>query len=380
MSTKKIKLGVDARLLSRPLTGIGRYTLEMCHALSKLDGLSLYLYSPAPIFKQYLPRLEGAVIQTKNFDSGMLRQIWGESYLPWWIKQDEIDVFWGPAHRLPRCLSDRLARVVTIHDLVWKLAGETMRPISRFMEKYQMPSAIRNADVVVADSKATADAVNTEFCVEPGKLSVIPLGVSLMDNSLSFDSLAQYAVSCPYFLFVGTLEPRKNLMALLTAYSQLDDITKNSTSLVIAGGEGWGDINLKHIIQELHLTRHVCLLGYVNEATLSTLYKNACFLAMPSLYEGFGLPIIEAMSHGIPVLTANNSSMPEVAGDAGFLVDAQDIEAIGKGLKELILNHDLRGRLAKKAKANASKFDWNDSATKLVATFEQAMLSRLQPQ
>jgi len=176
-----------------------------------------------------------------------------------------------------------------------------------------------------------------------------------------------------FFLFVGTLEPRKNLTRLLQAYDSLPLSIKEKMKLVIVGGKGWGKVNLLDMITQLDLTEHVKVLGRVDDMALATLYANAQFLVMPSLYEGFGLPLVEAMSYGTPVLTANNSSMPEVAGNAGLLVDALDVESIADGLQEMITNNRLRERLAKNAKLNVSRFSWDNSAKKLITVFEKAI-------
>jgi glycosyltransferase involved in cell wall biosynthesis len=137
-----------------------------------------------------------------------------------------------------------------------------------------------------------------------------------------------------------------------------------------------GGINIDNVVADLGLAKHVRLLGYVDESTLATLYSNALFLAMPSLYEGFGLPLVEAMIHGTPVLTSSNSSMPEVAGDAGFLVDALDIGSIENGLHKLIGDKAIRDKLASNTKKNAARFNWDQSARQLVSVFEKVTGNR----
>jgi glycosyltransferase involved in cell wall biosynthesis len=371
-----LKIGVDARLLSRPLTGIGRYTLEMCRALSKVENISLCLYSPAPFRPDAILDLDKVNVRTGSWDSGVLRQLWSETYLPKWAANDAVDVFWGPAHRLPLRLPKSMARVVTIHDLVWKYAGDTMRPLSRLLERYQVPLAVRAADAVIVDSGSTAKAVREEFGIDYDKLNVVHLGVNLVAIEPPFSSLQQFGIDRPYFLFVGTIEPRKNLIRLLTAYANLAQSVKEQAVLVIAGGEGWGSINIHDAVDSLGLKDKVHLLGYVDEPSLAGLYANAQFLAMPSLYEGFGLPLVEAMANGVPVLTSDNSSMPEVAGNAGLLVDAKDVDSISDGLNQLITNKELRSRLAANAKINAERFSWDESAERVLAVFENAIAVR----
>jgi len=371
-----VKVGVDARLLSRPLTGIGRYTLEMCRALLKIEGVVLHLYSPSPISGDVKASLLGAHFREVNWNHGLLRQLWSESYLPLWAKKDAVDVFWGPSHRLPRLLPSDIPNVVTIHDLAWKYVSETMHSATYLLERFQMPYAVRSADVIVADSQSTASALELEYHVSSKKLVVIPLAATCTPSDISFKMLAEYGIYCSYFLFVGTLEPRKNLPRLLEAYALLPAEVKVQANLVIVGGKGWGDVNVADEVARLNLSEYVKLLGYVDEKLLSALYSHAEFLAMPSLYEGFGLPLLEAMAYGVPVLTANNSSMPEVAGDAGLLVDAQNIHSIEKGLRQLISNGELRGKLAGNTKANVARFSWDSSARQLVSSFERVIAGR----
>lgn len=368
-----IKIGIDATSLSRSITGIGRYTLEMCKALSKLPNISLYLYSSAPIPCNALQGFKVEKILFKNLNNRIFRQIWSQTILPFLVNKDDIDVFWGPAHRIPLLLSHNIARVVTIHDLVWKYVPETMHPLSRVLESYQMPRAIRTSDAIVVSSKATAEAVKKEFDINLNKLSIITLGLPVQKELLNINLLDTFYTDQSYFLFVGTLSPRKNLSRLLTAYSQLPNFIKDQAMMVIVGGKGWGNIKITEKMNTLNLLNHVKLLGYVDEPTLSALYANSKFLVMPSLYEGFGLPLVEAMSHGVPVLTANNSSMIEVAGNAGLLVDAFDVESISDGLKEMITNKERRENLAKNAILNASRYSWDESAIKLIKVFEKAI-------
>ncbi len=368
-----MKIGIDARLLSKPVTGIGRYTLEMCRALFCHDGVTLYLYSPSPINSEISKIFESAIIRTRTFNNGILRQVWSETYLPLWAKKDDVDVFWGPAHRLPHFLPTRITRVVTIHDLVWKFAGETMRPLSRLLESYQVPAAINTADHIVAISHSTAKSIQDEFHIESNRLTVVPLGSDHLPTVVDDHLLKNMGIVQPYFLFVGTLEPRKNLINLLNAYSKLSDSARKKTSLVIAGGVGWGGVDLEKTIKDLSLSQYVKLAGYVDEPTLCALYSNARFLAMPSLYEGFGLPLVEAMTYGTPVLTANNSSMIEVAGNAGILIDPLDVDSIKNGLMALIENDETCKNLSKNAKTNASRYNWQLAANQLLRVFQETI-------
>lgn len=381
-----MKVGVDARLLARPLTGIGLSILEICRAISKMQNISIQLYSSEPFQNGVMFNLDRVSSRTAFCQSTIFRQLWSETYLPYWAKKDNVDLFWGPAHRLPRWLPKQMARVVTVHDLVWKDVPQSMRMSTRLSEACHMPFAIRSADQVVAVSQATADAVMREFAVDPDKLTVVPLGTRMVRpgqsplsegaDKIKPDGIKQHKINQPYFLFVGTLEPRKNLVRLLHAYCKLSELIRDKVLFVIAGAKGWGGVDIARTIDKLGLKNHVRLLGYVGETTLSELYANCLFLAMPSLYEGFGLPIVEAMSYGKPVVTSNNSSMPEVAGDAGIFVDPLDTDSIRDGLEKMIAEKPLRNKLASRAKENAARFNWDTSAAKLVEIFKKAILVR----
>ncbi len=367
------RIGVDACLLSEKVTGIGRYTSEMLAALIERDH-DWVLYSHRPTMKNW-PR-HNVKLRTGNLPRRALRMAWAQSILPWWASRDDIDLFWAPTHRLPRYLPQRIARVVTIHDLVWKHAGETMRPFSRWLDAKLMPEAVRLADRVITVSAHTARDLVAEVPEAESKVRVVHLGISALHPAADMESLKQLGIDRPYFLFVGTLEPRKNLHRLLESYARLPEGIKEGVLLVIAGGKGWGNVDVHAVAGRLGLSDRIRVTGYVGEELLSTLYTHARFLAMPSLYEGFGLPLVEAMARGTPVLTSNRASMPEVAGEAGFLVDPQDVASIAQGLQALLTDETLRRNLAQCAKVNAQRFSWQKAADATLRIFDEAVEER----
>jgi glycosyltransferase involved in cell wall biosynthesis len=369
-----MRIGIDARLISLPLTGIGRYTVDLSRELFALGG-EFFLYTPAPPIADDWSQAH-IHLRASRFSGKLGRMLWSQTVLPWQAARDRVDVFWGTTHRLPRCLPESIARVVTIHDLVWKFAGETMRPLSRWMERQLMPEAVRLADRVIAVSHSTAQAIESEFPLARDKIRTVHLGISPISNPADESSLLALGIDRPYFLFVGTLEPRKNLRRLLAAFSRLPETVRDANLLVLAGGKGWGGVNAGDLLKEFRLERNVVVTGYVGDALLSTLYAHARFLAMPSLYEGFGLPLVEAMSFGVPVLTSNTSSLPEVAGDAGLLIDPMNENSIGQGILRLLTDGEFRQNLAERAKKNATRFSWAKAARETMAIFSEAVQSR----
>lgn len=362
-----MRLGVDARPLTQSLTGIGRYTLELSRAL--LDRqLNVRLYAPTKLVPQadILPK---ASIKTGFATGRMSQMVWYQTALPYWAASENVDVFWGPSHRLPAWLPARVARVVTIHDLVWKFAGDTMRQSNRFLEAWLMPKALAAADMVMADSQNTADDIASIFPAAAEKTRVVYLGNTRFPDALPGALLENLGVNKPYFLFVGTLEPRKNLRRLLEAFSMLPEETRCRAQLVIAGGAGWGE-GIDALLDALKLRGSVVLLGYVDEPMLATLYTHALFLAMPSLYEGFGLPVVEAMSFGKPVLVGAGS-LPEIAGSAGLAINPLDVDSIMAGLAAMLDSVKL-GQWAAFAKSQAEVFSWERAAGQAMAVFEEA--------
>ena len=371
-----LRIAVDAGSLSEETTGIARYTFETLSHMSRL-GHKWYLYSHRPIPTDYQFG-SNVCVRHLNIQTRGLGMLWAQTVLPYWAQQNRTDLFWSPAHRIPQLLSHKITRVVTIHDLVWAHAGQTMRPLSRWMDKLMVPGAVRHSDRIISVSEHTARDLAREFPYAREKIRVVKEGVTLSNGPpSSADSLEWTGrMSKPYVLFVGTLEPRKNLDRLIVAYAQLPDEARDIADLVIVGGKGWGGVDPEGWSRQHGVAHRVKVLGYVTDAQLFTLYSNALFLAMPSLYEGFGLPLLEAMSRGIPVLTSNVSSMPEVAGEAAILVDPMSVESISDGLKKLLWNEGLRITLGEAAKKRASQFTWELTARKIFDVFQEAVDTR----
>lgn len=364
-----MRIGIDARNLVGPLSGISRYIIENTRHLAELGG-EIYFYLPEATFAQ--ESLPPSVWQdVSTFHGAIPRIFWGNVCLPRLIQRDKIDVFWGPAHRLPLISAANIPTVVTIHDLVWRHAPSTMRLKGWVAERAFMGPAIRRASRIVTISHASRKDICSLYPAQRDKVDVVWPGCTRLPTPAM--TSAHQGLSQPYMLFVGTLEPRKNLVNLLRAYALLPESVRAGWQLVIAGGQGWKLGHLENIISELNMTQHVLLTGFVSDIELGALYANAKFLVMPSFYEGFGLPIIEANATGIPALTSCLSSMPEVGGDAAFLVDPYAPQSIAEGLNRMMTDTALYEKLVVAAKINAARFSWDVSAQKLAKVFEKAV-------
>jgi glycosyltransferase involved in cell wall biosynthesis len=374
-----IRVGVDARHLSGHSNGIKTHLVNMLyHSIRKTQNThEWFLYSPFRIDSINLNFNNVNIIDFPfNYKLKGLHIFFSQILIPFFSKINKVDVIWFPANRASLFLPKNIVQVLTIHDVVCKFFPQTMMRASLNLDNFFMTKSAGKADVITTVSySASSDIVNAGIS-NLSKIVVIPNGSRGISSKESSSNVLEEHVDYQFSLFVGTLEPRKNLERLLKAYSCLPKKVQKKCKLLIAGGSGWGDLKLSEQIKMLNLDGKVKLLGYVSDESLKFLYTNARFLVMPSLYEGFGLPLIEAMSYGTPVMTSNNSSMPEVAGNAGIFVDAYSVASISNGLKRMILDDNLLSRLTRNAKHRASKFKWDKSAEKLISVFEKAIKLR----
>ncbi|XOV89441.1 MAG: glycosyltransferase family 4 protein [Pseudomonadota bacterium] len=348
-----MRIGVDARPLCVPTFGIGRYTRAILDRLTNESGHEWFLYADRPFLFSYADR-PGVVqrhFEAHNPALSLLRTQWTFAR---WAVADKLDVFWSPRHHLPILLGRRIPTVLTIHDLVWKRFPHTMLPANRLVERCLMPVSLRKADAIIAVSQATRDEVVNFFPHTIPRISVVPEAADMIAAEPPLPPP-------PYFLFVGTLEPRKNLLTLMEAFSlALPDLPPRCR-LIIVGAEGW-NMSLEKIIRAFSVQDRVELLGHVSEGVLHQHLAGAIALCLPSLYEGFGLPALEAMQHGTPVIGANTSSIPEVVGGGGLLVDPLSADDMAAALVQLANNPGERESLSRAALEQAARFSWDRTA------------------
>jgi glycosyltransferase involved in cell wall biosynthesis len=262
--------------------------------------------------------------------------------------------------------------VVSIHDLAWAQVPDTLRRSTRLLDRSLMARSVARAQRIIAVSHATAADVAAHWPSARPHTQVIHGAAEELPAPSPLANGAPTLAPQGYLLFVGTPEPRKNLPRLLEAYAQAHRAQADFPPLVIAGGHGWGGQDLKAQLHRLQLSQRVHLLGPVSDSQLAHLYNNALCLVMPSLYEGFGLPIVEALQHGLPVITANNSSMPEVAGPAGLLVNPLEPSTITHALQRMVNDPSLRTQLATAARTQASHFSWDQAAQATLTVLRDA--------
>ncbi len=362
-----MRIAVDARPLIAPKTGIGRYLTELLRRMPQQSNHEWFLYGPGSAWATSVRSADmtaraargNVVVRRPN----RVDELHAQVMFPRWAALDQADVFWSPRHRLPIGL--RTPAVVTVHDLVWKHAPATMRPLGYLLERATMPRSIRRARRLIAVSRATRCSIERHFPEVANKTTLIREG-----SFTTASEIPAAPVARPFGLFVGTFEPRKNLHRLLAAFERIRDDVQHDLHLV--GGAGWRMPKPEALVQAHGLESRVHALGSLEDEDLLAQYAGCDFVAMPSLYEGFGLPIIEAMTFGKPVLTGNTSAMPEIAGDAGLFVDPTSIDDIARGLKRMMTDTSLRSRLSDAARRRAMDFSWDSAAAETIRVIESA--------
>lgn len=265
---------------------------------------------------------------------------------------------------------------ITVHDLS-HLRYPEFHPFSRvaYLSK-NLPKSAKNSDIIFTVSQFTKEEMLSLGVVkDPKKIVVTPLGYDAGFRTRSISEanevLARYGVQYRgYILAVATLEPRKNLERLLNAYSALPDYLKKEFPLVLVGAVGWNNKGLWRLVGNVRVNNKVVITGYLPRADVQKLMSASALFAYPSLYEGFGLPVLEAMASGAPVLTSNNSSLSEVAGDAAYTVDPEDMEEITVGLKEMITSETTRNEYRDRGIRRAKLFSWKDCAEKTISAYK----------
>lgn len=269
--------------------------------------------------------------------------------------------------------------VLTIFDLSFFLYPQT-HPSDRirYMEKY-FYKRVNWVSHFITISEQTKEEMVKHIGISREKITVTPLGVDQSYRPILPDitktKLSEYGLNAgSYILYVGTLEPRKNIKTLLQAYAKLSVTVKSIYPLVLVGGLGWLMDDLKSEIEKLDLGSSIKLTDYVPKSDLPSLYSGATVFVYPSLYEGFGLPILEAMACGVPVITSRVSSLAEVAGEAGVLIQPEDVESLKENLEELITTPYRRHVLSQRGLEQAKKFTWEKCAAKTLEVYEKVIL------
>ena len=262
-------------------------------------------------------------------------------------------------------------KVVTIHDMVIRAYPETVRFRTKQLLLTGMKKSMKRADIIITDSEFSKTEIEKYYPQFSGKIQVVYCGVNtekfyhIEDTERIEKTKKNLGIESEYFLYLGTIEPRKNLERLIEAYNILSKRDSSVPKLVMAGGKGWLNSGIYNKVKEYGLEERVVFTKYIPDEDLCPLMNGACAFVFPSIYEGFGMPPLEAMACGVPVVSSGEASLPEVVGDCAVIVDAYSPESIAEGMYRVYTDKELSDDLRKRGMQRAADFTWEKSAQKL---------------
>lgn len=355
-----MNIGIDIRSTLKKQTGIGKYTFNLINALGQIDKANdYYLYSRKKIldFKRRLPKLPAGNFKHRvdYFKKGI------DKVLP------ELDAFHTSSYDLVKPKKAKKF-IVTVHDVIIKAYpyGHDEKTIKEVDE--QLKRVLNEADLLIADSYNTKSDLMKFYKVSDSKIHVIYPGVSVSFSERDDVPFGERK-KVKYVLFVGTVEPRKNIQGLIKAFNLLKKEHGIAHKLIIAGMKGWMYEDIFKEYENSEFKSDIIFKGYVGDKELGDLYKNASVFVYPSFYEGFGFPILEAFGYGVPVVTSRTSSCGEIAGDGALLINPDSYKEIGEGMLKVINNESLRQELIAKGLSRAKEFTWEKTAVEMVKLF-----------
>lgn len=385
-----MRIGIDARTILNPekgdAIGVGHYTYQLIRHLLKIDRENEYVlffdfrvrekdvkkftqpnvkvkFYPFSDYKKYLPVAYSEILGTAT------------------LVREKLDLLHStsPQSRIPMGYSGKC--VVTFHDLAAFETPDCLPRVQVAKDKALFKLMASKADHVIAASASTREGLKKHLDVPEAKTTVIYSGIDTRffdapENSAKV--LGKFNIEKKYILFLGTLEPSKNIVRLIEAFGEFKGRIKKERhsfdyQLVLAGKRGWLSQEYHQLIKDLDLAKDVIFTGYVVGEELVPLFKGAEFFVMPSLYEGFGMTVLEAFATGTPAIISNVSSLPEIAGDAAYYVNPFDTHAIANGLYEFATDENLRGQFASRGIAQVSQFTWEKTAQETLAVYRRLL-------
>lgn len=374
-----MRIGINTlAVIPSEIGGTQTYLRKLIENLARIDRSNEYFLFVGPWNKDLFE------IKQENFQPMMcnipvkplaIRVLYEQIILPFFAWKNKIDIFHFPANVSPFVLS--CPSVLTIHDTCAFTIPELIPAILRQYWKIMVRSSARNANVVIAVSRSSKENIVRFLGISKEKIQVIYHGsehqiLEARGQNYSVSGQNEVGGHFPYVLWVGKLFSHKNLPRLLHAFAKLIETSKMKYRLVICGMRSWGYSPLVKTVKELGLQGRVIFKGYVPHNELKPIYNNACLFVFPSLIETFGLPILEAMSHGVPVVTSNYGAMAEIAGDAALLVDPYDVDEIVEAMHKVLTDENLRKDLIKKGLERAKQFSWEKTARETLSVYKKA--------
>lgn len=345
-----MNIALDGMPLASPLTGVGHYTAELARNLA--------IVAPSDSFTFISPH-------------GLLKRRWWSLGLPLHLLRNSFDLFHGTNYEIP--FWSRRPTVLTIHDLSLMLVRVHPQQLL-WRASWRLPFMVKRASRIITPSNSIKKDLCQGFQIPPDKVAVTPEAPRpVFKRREDPELLRRLGIEGDFILFVGTIEPRKNLRLLVEAFEQMLRNTSLSPKLVLAGGKGWMMDDFGSFIDKKGLTDRVCLTGYLQDEELCALYSACKVFIYPSLYEGFGLPPLEAMACGAPVITSRTPALVETVGNAARLVDPKKAYDIAQAMTEMLSDQKMREHYARLGKAHVKKFSWEQTALKTLEVYREVL-------
>jgi glycosyltransferase involved in cell wall biosynthesis len=374
-----MRIAIDYTAAIRQRAGIGNYVRRLVDAMLEQDTSNQYtlLTSGRPTRERPFPKAENVHGRNIFIPDRYLSIIWYRWRLPLYANyfSGQVDIYHGPDFALPP-IGKKLRKVVTVHDLAFLEHPEYAVPSLVNYLKKVVPEAVAAADVVCTVSQEVSRTLIEHFQTPRDRLVVIPNGVSahfrrITDPVILGATRNKFGLRHPLVLGVGTLEPRKNHIGLIKAFYQAQKKKGGPSMLALAGGKGWLYEETQQLVEELKLEKKVRFLGRVSDLELVALYSLADVFAFPSFVEGFGVPPLEAMACGAPVITSNTSSLPEIVGDAALLINPRNTGELSAAIMRILQDKSLQEDLRQKGYERVKQYTWPVSARKMLSIYQK---------
>ena len=381
-----MKIGIDIRAIGKKRTGDEAVFFNLVKNLAKIDAENEYVLFTdlcnGNEIAQIRKRL--GIVDRKNFMvislGGVNKFLWNFWTLPNYLRKHPVDIY-ETQYITPLFVSKKIKIVTIIHDISFNFFPQFIRPSDLFFLKVLIPISLRRADGIVAVSNFTKREIVQYYKIPKEKIFVVPnaLGDELSDShripTALRDTRDKYELPQAYILYMGTLQPRKNLVHLIESFIRIKDRIPGM-KLVIAGSKSAHNVDsrIAQVIKENNISKDVVFTGYVQEEDKANIFKMAQVFTFPSLYEGFGIPILEAMSQGIPVLANDIASLREVGGDACRYCNANNLDEFSLALYNCCTDKDAKKKMIDSGKNRVTLFSWERSAKKTLAMFKKIIL------
>jgi len=371
-----MKIAIDARM-AETRGGIGKYTREILSQLSEIDRKNQYFIIVNKPSNQSIGRLQEnfSIFETsvtrKHY---FVKDIWHQLFLPFFLKNNHIDVYFNPRYILPYFSGSKM--VVTIHDMIAFLYPEIWPGVSGFRIRQYIRISSKRANMILTVSDSAKNDIMRILNIPEKKIKVIPCGINKelynpnYDKSLQNAMIKKYRIVKKFILAIGPMGSRKNHDRLIQAYSNLSNTIKEEYQLVITGEKKGCYQDLLKIIDQLDLSEAIIFPGFIPEKEMPVLINAASIFIFPSLYEGFGIPLLEAMACGTPLLTSKVSSIPGITGNAALLFNPKSIKEMADAMNKILTDGELREDLVEKGFKQIKKYSWKNSAKELLNVFE----------